>query len=169
MSVRETCADWSRQFDPVQDPVLKGKKDSDTGFNITIAKRNVGPSSTQLYMVRTMLESLIADKSGGKRTLRKDIDGQYLMLIDQFHKTSFYWNYLLSFSGKYEIKKWVAELKLNIVLLTTPQMFIQPLTGFSIPSKVLSMRIISLFFVPNCEIAELNSYKSCQVSICIHD
>lgn len=105
MSVRETCADWSRQFDPVQDPVLKGKKDSDTGFNITIAKRNVGPSSTQLYMVRTMLESLIADKSGGKRTLRKDIDGQYLMLIDQFHKTSFYWNYLLSFSGKYEFKE----------------------------------------------------------------
>lgn len=58
-----------------------------------------GPSSTQLYMVRTMLESLIADKSGGKRTLRKDIDGQYLMQIDQFHKTSFFWNYLLNFSG----------------------------------------------------------------------
>jgi len=50
-------------------------------------------------MVRTMLESLIADKSGGKRTLRKDIDGQYLVQIDQFHKTSFYWNYLLRFSG----------------------------------------------------------------------
>nr|CAI5867665.1 unnamed protein product [Callosobruchus analis] len=98
MSVRETCADWPRQFDPVQDPVLKGKKDPDTGFNIKVPRRNVGPSSTQLYMVRTMLESLIADKSGGKRTLRKDIDGQYLMQIDQFHKTSFYWNYLLSFS-----------------------------------------------------------------------
>lgn len=49
-------------------------------------------------MVRTMLESLIADKSGGKRTLRKDIDGQYLMQIDQFHKTSFFWSYLLGFS-----------------------------------------------------------------------
>jgi len=60
----------------------------------------VGPSSTQLYMVRTMLESLIADKSGGKRTLRKDIDGQYLVQIDQFHKTSFYWNYMLAFSGE---------------------------------------------------------------------
>lgn len=53
-------------------------------------------------MVRTMLESLIADKSGGKRTLRKDIDGQYLVQIDQFHKTSFYWSYLLNFSGKLE-------------------------------------------------------------------
>lgn len=49
-------------------------------------------------MVRTMLESLIADKSGGKRTLRKDIDGQYLMQIDQFHKTSFFWSYLLGFN-----------------------------------------------------------------------
>jgi cytoplasmic FMR1 interacting protein len=52
-------------------------------------------------MVRTMLESLIADKSGGKRTLRKDIDGQYLVQIDQFHKTSFYWNYLLRLSGEH--------------------------------------------------------------------
>ena len=57
-----------------------------------------GPSSTQLYMVRTMLESLIADKSGGKRTLRKDIDGPYLLQIDQFHKTSFFWPYLLNIS-----------------------------------------------------------------------
>lgn len=52
-------------------------------------------------MVRTMLESLIADKSGGKRTLRKDIDGQYLMQIDQFHKTSFNWSYLLKFGGEF--------------------------------------------------------------------
>lgn len=42
MSVRETCADWPRQFDPVQDPVLKGKKDPDTGFNIKVPRRNVG-------------------------------------------------------------------------------------------------------------------------------
>ena len=61
----------------------------------------MGPSTTQLYMVRTMLESLIADKSGGKRTIRKDIDGNVLMRIDEFHKTSFYWNYLLNFSRKF--------------------------------------------------------------------
>ncbi|XP_044741705.1 cytoplasmic FMR1-interacting protein [Chrysoperla carnea] len=99
VSVRETCADWQRGVEPQQDPALKGKKDTENGFGIKVPRRNVGPSSTQLYMVRTMLESLIADKSGGKRTLRKDIDGQYLMQIDQFHKMSFYWNYLLSFSG----------------------------------------------------------------------
>ncbi|PSN54695.1 Cytoplasmic FMR1-interacting protein [Blattella germanica] len=99
MSVRETCADWQRGVEPQADPALKGKKDPDNGFGIKVPRRNVGPSSTQLYMVRTMLESLIADKSGGKRTLRKDIDGQYLVQIDQFHKTSFYWNYMLAFSA----------------------------------------------------------------------
>jgi len=101
VSVRETCADWHFGVEPLGDPALKGKKDPDNGFGIKVPRRNVGPSSTQLYMVRTMLESLIADKSGGKRTLRKDIDGQYLVQIDQFHKTSFYWSYLLNFSGEY--------------------------------------------------------------------
>ena len=47
-----------------------------------------------------MLESLIADKSGGKKTLRKDIEVQHLMAIDNFHKNSFYWSYLLRFNGK---------------------------------------------------------------------
>lgn len=60
----------------------------------------IGPSSTQLYMVRTMLESLISDKSGGKKTLRKDLDGQHLCQIDEFHKTSFFWTYLLNINGK---------------------------------------------------------------------
>ena len=54
---------------------------------------------TQLYMVRTMLESLIADKSGGKKTLRKDMDVQHLLAIDNFHKMSFFWSYLLNFNG----------------------------------------------------------------------
>lgn len=98
MSVRETCADWIRGIEPHDDPALKGKRDPEGGYDLKVPRRNVGPSSTQLYMVRTMLESLIADKSGGKRTLRKDIDGNILMRIDEFHKTSFYWNYLLNFS-----------------------------------------------------------------------
>jgi cytoplasmic FMR1 interacting protein len=52
-------------------------------------------------MVRTMIESLLTDKSGyGKRTLRKDIDYNHLSLIEQFHKQSFFWDYLLNFDGK---------------------------------------------------------------------
>lgn len=97
MSVRETAADWVNGSQPSQDPANRGKKDPDSGFQIKVPRLNVGPGSTQLYMVRTMLESLIADKSGGKRTLRKDIDGPCLVQIDQFHKNSFYWAYLLNF------------------------------------------------------------------------
>lgn len=98
MSVRDTCADWIRGLEPQDDPALRGKKDPESGFEIKVPRRNVGPSSTQLYMVRTMLESLIAEKSGGKRTLRKDIDYHHLMNIDGFHKTSFFWSYLLNFN-----------------------------------------------------------------------
>jgi len=98
VSVRETSADWAGGREPGDDPALRGKKDPDHGFDIKVHRRNVGPSSTQLYMVRTMLESLISDKSGGKKTLRKDMDGQHLLLIDEFHKTSFFWNFLLNFS-----------------------------------------------------------------------
>ncbi|XP_040569024.1 cytoplasmic FMR1-interacting protein [Lepeophtheirus salmonis] len=96
-SVRETCADWIRGIEPHDDPALKGKKD-DGGYDLKVPRRNVGPSSTQLYMVRTMLESLIAEKSGGKRTIRKDLDDNMINKIDKFHKTSFNWNYLLNFS-----------------------------------------------------------------------
>ncbi|CAH0391027.1 unnamed protein product [Bemisia tabaci] len=79
------------------------------------------PSSTQLYMVRTMLESLIADKSGGKRTLRKDIDGQYHMRIDHFHKTSYNWNYLLGFSESLQqccdlSQRWYREFYLEMTM-----------------------------------------------------
>ena len=42
MSVRESCADWQRSVDPLADPALRGKKDTDNGFGIKVARRNVG-------------------------------------------------------------------------------------------------------------------------------
>ena len=56
-------------------------------------------------MVRTMLESLIADKSGAKRSLRKDLDAASLQDIEKFHKHSFYWNYLLNFSQTLQVSQ----------------------------------------------------------------
>lgn len=50
MSVRETCADWIRGIEPYDDPALKGKRDPEGGFDLKVPRRNVGPSSTQLYM-----------------------------------------------------------------------------------------------------------------------
>lgn len=54
----------------------------------------------QLYMVRTMLESLIADKSGSKKTLRSSLDGPIVVAIEDFHKHSFFFTHLLNFSGE---------------------------------------------------------------------
>lgn len=54
----------------------------------------------QLYMVRTMLESLIADKSGSKKTLRSSLDGPIVQAIEDFHKQSFFFTHLLNFSGE---------------------------------------------------------------------
>ncbi|KAL3880811.1 hypothetical protein ACJMK2_033018 [Sinanodonta woodiana] len=97
-SVRDCCVDWLRGVEPHEDPAMRGKKDPEDGFLIKVPRRNVGPSTTQLYMVRTMLESLISDKSGGKKTLRKDIDYQHFITMDNFHKNSFFWDYLLNFN-----------------------------------------------------------------------
>ncbi|XP_039270661.1 cytoplasmic FMR1-interacting protein 2-like [Styela clava] len=97
-SVRETCADWIRGFEPPNDPALKGEKDPKTGFHIDVPRRNVGPSSTQLYMVRTMLESLVAEKSGTKKALRTVLDSHTIEAIEQFHKESFFFSSLLRLS-----------------------------------------------------------------------
>ncbi len=51
-------------------------------------------------MVRTMLESLISDRCGKKgKSLRKELDVSHVEQIERFHSDSFYWPYLLNFSG----------------------------------------------------------------------
>lgn len=47
-----------------------------------------------------MLESLIADKSGSKKTLRSSLDGPIVLAIEDFHKQSFFFTHLLNISGE---------------------------------------------------------------------
>ncbi|XP_070541598.1 cytoplasmic FMR1-interacting protein 2-like [Ptychodera flava] len=94
-AIRDTSADWLEGSEPQNDPALKGEKDPKTGYKIERKDRNVGTSSTQLYMTRTMSESLIADRSlGGKKTMRKEIDGATLDAVSTFHKRSFFYGHL---------------------------------------------------------------------------
>lgn len=51
-------------------------------------------------MVRTMLESLVAEKSGSKKTLRSSLEGPTILDIEKFHRESFFYTHLLNFSGK---------------------------------------------------------------------
>lgn len=100
-SIRGTCADWMcGEEDPI-DRANKAElsKTNLSEFKVNVPRRNVGPSSTQLYMVRTMLESLVSGKAhGDKSTLRKYIDSASFLTIENFLKESFYWQYLLNFS-----------------------------------------------------------------------
>ena len=50
----------------------------------------------QLYMVRTMLESVI-----GLKALRKDMDPRHLSHIEDFHRLSFFWHYLTIFNSQF--------------------------------------------------------------------
>ncbi|MEQ2183679.1 Cytoplasmic FMR1-interacting protein 2 [Goodea atripinnis] len=99
-AIRKTVCDWEGGREPPNDPCLRGEKDPKGGFDIKVPRRAVGPSSTQLYMVRTMLESLIADKSGSKKTLRSSLDGPIVVAIEDFHKHSFFFTHLLNFSAE---------------------------------------------------------------------
>ena len=100
-SVRSTCADWNRG---VEDPIDQATKSDLTRpvvaeFELEVPRRSVGPSSTQLYMIRAMLESLVSGKAhGDKSALRKYIDNASFASIENFLRDSFYWQYLLNFS-----------------------------------------------------------------------
>ncbi|PAA60176.1 hypothetical protein BOX15_Mlig029510g1 [Macrostomum lignano] len=65
--------------------------------DIRMEQRPVAPNSTQLYMVRTMLESL-AGRGNSHHTLRKDVDPQLLRAIEEFNSDSFFWPYLLNYT-----------------------------------------------------------------------
>ena len=121
LAVRDTCVDWYKGKEPNDDPALKGKKDPENGFRIDRPPRFIGPSSTQLYMVRTMLESLICDRSKGKKTLRKDIDTKHLEAIEAFHTGSFFWSYLLNFTDSLQkccdlSQMWYREFYLEMTM-----------------------------------------------------
>ncbi|MGH0171434.1 UNVERIFIED_CONTAM: hypothetical protein FKN15_060154 [Acipenser sinensis] len=97
-AIRKTICDWETGREPHNDPALRGEKDPKGGFDIKVPRRAVGPSSTQLYMVRTMLESLIADKSGSKKTMRSSLEGPTILDMEKFHRESFFYTHLLNFS-----------------------------------------------------------------------
>lgn len=53
----------------------------------------------QLYMLRTMLESLISDK---KKSIRFDLSAHYLPPLEEFYAKSSVYSTLLSYTGLFE-------------------------------------------------------------------
>ena len=49
MTIRDTGSDYANDVRKKnEDPILRGEKDSKTGYKITLPDRDVGPSSTQV-------------------------------------------------------------------------------------------------------------------------
>jgi cytoplasmic FMR1 interacting protein len=63
----------------------------------------IRPSSTQLYLVRTMLELLVekGEKSSlkGRQLARNDIKAEHVLIIENFLKSSFFWTDLMDLTG----------------------------------------------------------------------
>lgn len=99
LAIRDTCADWTALHgNPNLDPVLKGEKGDSSVPSFEIVPRAVGPSSTQLYLMRTMVESIISEKTCAGKSLRKEVDRLHLPVLEDFHKITFFWKYLLNFT-----------------------------------------------------------------------
>ncbi|KAF7638684.1 Cytoplasmic FMR1-interacting protein [Meloidogyne graminicola] len=108
----------------------KGKKLENIGSmpDLRIGKRNVVPSNTQLYLARTMLESIIYEKSmsTGRRIYKKEIDEKYREKMVNFLRCSYFWSTLLEF--KFSLEKcadfsqlWFREFFLEMAMGTRIQ------------------------------------------------
>ncbi|KAK2551270.1 Cytoplasmic FMR1-interacting protein 2 [Acropora cervicornis] len=92
LSIRETGGDWTDAQHGRQDPIMKGEKDPNCSN-----EQCVICSVVQLYMVRTMLESLVSEK-GGKKVMRKELEKETVEGIETFLKHSFFFEKLLRFN-----------------------------------------------------------------------
>ncbi|KAI1717201.1 cytoplasmic fragile-X interacting family domain-containing protein [Ditylenchus destructor] len=135
-SIIDTCCDNSAAVDQLSkygsrssDLSVKSTKKSKkaestsmTDIRSAMKRRGVAPSNTQLYMVRTMLESLISEKSSnGNRIWRKDIDKKHLDKMRAFLQASRFWPALLHLSTSLEqcadlCQLWFREFYLEMTM-----------------------------------------------------
>lgn len=93
--IRATCADWLQGAEPTDDPFLKGEKDLKYAVPDR-RSRQCGLGSTQLFMLRTMLESLCADEK--KKSLKEEIDPKHQPALEAFYARSLFFDHLLRFN-----------------------------------------------------------------------
>lgn len=88
LQLRFIGADWYGGTEPA-DPALQGKK-SEKNEKIQIPSRAVGPSPTQLELLRNITFGLI--------TKKKELSSKHEKVLDDFYARSFYYQYLLNYT-----------------------------------------------------------------------
>ncbi|KAL9642946.1 hypothetical protein ABK040_010639 [Willaertia magna] len=98
LELRNLAGDWINE-PPVE--MAKQKKKNESAIN-DFPKRIVGPSFTQLHMIRAIISTLYSDRSPGMQSKglfsKKDFTDSHVEILQEFYKKTFIWNYLLNYS-----------------------------------------------------------------------
>eukprot|EP01104_Vermistella_antarctica_P000182 TRINITY_DN1020_c1_g4_i1.p1 TRINITY_DN1020_c1_g4~~TRINITY_DN1020_c1_g4_i1.p1 ORF type:complete len:1278 (-),score=381.80 TRINITY_DN1020_c1_g4_i1:98-3931(-) len=100
LSLRTMAADWKDGKEP-NDPAIFGKKETkgQGTVEIKIPSRQVGPSPTQLTLIRNVVFGFISHKQMGKRGLfsDKDFRDSHVKVLETFYERSFFFPYLFDY------------------------------------------------------------------------
>ena len=98
LELRNLAGDW--MSDPpadIQKPTKK-KGDAPTDF----PKRIVGPSFTQLHMIRSIVSTLYSERAPGMQKSglfsKKDFNDSHVQILQEFYDKTYMWTYLLAYS-----------------------------------------------------------------------
>ncbi|KAE9551006.1 hypothetical protein FO519_005792 [Halicephalobus sp. NKZ332] len=173
-SIFETCVDdFSGQFSNRTSDVnsLKSKKkkksDASSVTDVRAVRRAVSPSSTQLYMARTMLESLISDR-GGKKNHRKDLDQKHVDKMMTFLRISYHWPALLHLAQSLEnccdlSQLWFREFYLEMTMGARIQFPIEMSIPWILTDHILTTQEPALI---ECILYQLDLYNDA-VNYCL--
>jgi len=143
LGLRSTCSDWLGGREPTDDPALKGAKDPKEYAVQKPPTKAIGPSSTQLYMFRTMLESLCADTK--KKSLREELDSSHVKAMLEFYERSYFFSDLLNYNHCLQratdlSQLWYREYHLELTMGTMIQFPIEMSLPFMLVDHILSSR-----------------------------
>lgn len=96
IDLRNLAADWIDGKSP------DFSKQTTKGTKVETTKRNVGPSPTQLHLIRAIISSIASDRSQGMKKTSifgsVDFDSSQIKILDEFYDKSYFWPYLVAFN-----------------------------------------------------------------------
>lgn len=96
VDLRNLAADW------LDGKVPDFSKQTTKGTKVETHKRNVGPSPTQLHLIRAIISSISSERSPGMKKTSifgsVDFDSSQIKILDEFYDKSYFWPYLMAFS-----------------------------------------------------------------------
>ncbi|KAG2375247.1 hypothetical protein C9374_009870 [Naegleria lovaniensis] len=110
LELRNLAGDWLS--DPPQEITKPSKKKGETALEFP--KRIVGPSFTQLHMIRSIVSTLYSERSPGMQKSgifsKKDFNDSHVEILRDFYNKTYMWNYLLAYSTSFRRAADLADL-----------------------------------------------------------